>query len=75
MLGTLKWDFENDFENLGMECYSIDGFQRYEFENKVGMYIPELEAGVFSEMTLVITKCSLRTINPCNHITLVWDGA
>jgi hypothetical protein len=46
-LGTLKWVFENDFENLGMECYSIDGFQRNEFENKVGMYIPELETGVF----------------------------
>jgi hypothetical protein len=43
----LKWDFENDFENLGMECYSIDGFQKNEFENKVGMYIPELETGVF----------------------------
>jgi hypothetical protein len=26
-------------------------------------------------MTLVITKCSLRTINPCSHITPVWDGA
>jgi hypothetical protein len=45
-LGTLKWVFENDFENLGMECYSIDGFKN-EFENKVGMYILELEAGVF----------------------------
>jgi hypothetical protein len=27
------------------------------------------------QMTLVITKCSLRTIEPCNHITPVWDGA
>jgi hypothetical protein len=27
-LGTLKWVLENDFENLGMECYSIDGFQK-----------------------------------------------
>jgi hypothetical protein len=36
-LGTLKWVFENDFENLGMECYSIDGFQKEnEFENNVG---------------------------------------
>jgi hypothetical protein len=26
-------------------------------------------------MTLVITKRSLRTINPCSHITPVWDGA
>jgi hypothetical protein len=46
-LGTLKRVFENDFENLGMECYSIDGIHKNEFENKVGMYIPELEAGVF----------------------------
>jgi hypothetical protein len=48
-LKTLKWVFENDFENLGMECYSIDGFQKNEFENKVGMYISELEAGVFQK--------------------------
>jgi hypothetical protein len=27
------------------------------------------------QMTLVITKCSLKIINPCNHITLVWDEA
>jgi hypothetical protein len=46
-LGTLKWDSENDFKNLGMECYSIGGFQRNDFENKVGMYILELEMGVF----------------------------
>jgi hypothetical protein len=32
-----------------MECYSIDGFSRNEFENTVGMYIPELEAGVFQK--------------------------
>jgi hypothetical protein len=32
-----------------MECYSIDGFQKNEFENKVGMYIPELEARVFQK--------------------------
>jgi hypothetical protein len=47
-LGTLKWVFgKNDLENLGMECYSIDGFKKNEFKNKVGMFIPELEAGVF----------------------------
>jgi hypothetical protein len=27
------------------------------------------------QKTLVITKCSLRTIYLCNHITSVWDGA
>jgi hypothetical protein len=26
------------------------------------------------QMTLVITKCLLRTIYPCNRITPVWDG-
>jgi hypothetical protein len=65
-LGTLKWVFENNFENLGIECYSIDGFQKNEFENEVGMYIPEL-GQEFSKMTLVITKYTLRTINPRNH--------
>jgi hypothetical protein len=39
---------EYDFENLGMECYSIDGFKN-EFENEVGMFISELEAGVFQK--------------------------
>jgi hypothetical protein len=32
------------------------------------------EVGGF-QMTLVITKRSLRTITPCNHITPVWDEA
>jgi hypothetical protein len=32
------------------------------------------EVGGF-QMTLVITKHSLGTITPCNHITQVWDGA
>jgi hypothetical protein len=27
------------------------------------------------QMTLVITKCSLRIIYSCNHITPVWDRA
>jgi hypothetical protein len=26
-LGTPRWNFENDFKNLGMDFYSIDGFQ------------------------------------------------
>jgi hypothetical protein len=30
-LGTLKWDFENDFENLGIGNYSTDGFQKIDF--------------------------------------------
>jgi hypothetical protein len=25
-LGTLKWDFENDFENLGVVLYSTEMF-------------------------------------------------
>jgi hypothetical protein len=51
---TLGWEHSNGTlkmisKNLGMECYSIDGFQRNEFENKVGMSIPELETGVFQK--------------------------
>jgi hypothetical protein len=33
------------------------------------------EVGGFFQMTLVITKCSLRIITLYNHITLVWDEA
>jgi hypothetical protein len=43
------------------------------FENEEDGYLGVEEVGF--KMILVITKCSLRTINPCNHITLVWDGA
>jgi hypothetical protein len=28
-LGTLKWDFENDFENLGVVLYSTKMFQKW----------------------------------------------
>jgi hypothetical protein len=43
-------------------------------KNKVGMITPELEAEDFLKRTLV-TRYSLGTINPRNHITLEWDGA
>jgi hypothetical protein len=33
-LGTLKWDFENDFENLGIVLYSTEVFSgKYALEN------------------------------------------
>jgi hypothetical protein len=68
---TLGWEHSNGSlkmisKTLGWSDIPLMDFKN-EFENKVGMYIPELEAGVFSEITLVITKCSLRIINPCNH--------
>jgi hypothetical protein len=67
---------ENDYENLGMGNYSIDGFQKMSFEKQGRDENPGVEGRrFFSKMTLVITKCSLRTINPCNHITLEWDGS
>jgi hypothetical protein len=59
-LGTLKESSENAFKNL----VSKNGFEQMK-DKGVGGF----------QMTLVITKCSLRTINPCNHITPVWDGA
>jgi hypothetical protein len=37
------------------------------FAKKGGDVYPGVGGRSFSEMTLVITKCSLRTINPCNH--------
>jgi hypothetical protein len=49
---TLGWKhsneiYENGFENLGIRSYSIDGFQKWFLQNKVGMIILELEAGEF----------------------------
>jgi hypothetical protein len=31
MLGTLKWDFESDFENLGVVLYSTEMFSEMGF--------------------------------------------
>jgi hypothetical protein len=36
-LGTLKWVFgKNDLENLGMECYSIDGLKKMSLKIRWG---------------------------------------
>jgi hypothetical protein len=74
---TLGWEhskrfLENAFENLGVVSTPLKCFQ-----NGFGpmeMIMDDKGVGGF-QMTLVITKCSLRTIYPCNHITPVWDGA
>jgi hypothetical protein len=68
-----KKDFENVFEDLGVVSTALNYFKKV-----LGQM--ELENGGkrrwwFYKKTLVITKCSLRTINSCNHITPVWDGA
>jgi hypothetical protein len=42
---------------------------------QIEMTMEEKEVGGFYKKTLVITKCSLKSINPCNHIIPVWDGA
>jgi hypothetical protein len=72
-LGTLKESFENAFENLGVESTPLKSFQKW-FLGQMEVIKEDKGVGGF-QMTLVITKCSLRTINPCNHITPVWDGA
>jgi hypothetical protein len=75
---TLGWEhskknFENVFENLGVVSTPLNCFLKWFWTNKFGHEGKGVV--VLKEKTLVITKCSLRTINPCNHITLVWDGA
>jgi hypothetical protein len=66
--GSLK----NDFENLGMECYSIDGFQN-EFENMVGMFIPEIEGmKKFYKKALVVLSSRLEQLT--HATTLPWYG-
>jgi hypothetical protein len=49
-LGTLKWEFENDFKNLGWFSIPLMDFQNEISNFKEGMIIPELEAGEFYKL-------------------------
>jgi hypothetical protein len=69
-LGILNESLQNVSENLGVVPTPIEVILK-----KNGFYQTGGQGDGGFHMTLVITRCSLRTINPCNHITLVWDGA
>jgi hypothetical protein len=45
------------------------------FENKVGMYFPELEAGVFQKWHWWSLSVRSEQLTRATTITLVWDGA
>jgi hypothetical protein len=75
---TLGWEhskkkIENVFENLRVVSTPLKCFQKW-FLDKWSSSWRKKELVVLLK-TLVITKCLLRTINPCNHITPLWDGA
>jgi hypothetical protein len=61
-------------KTLEWSAIPLMDFKKMSFKIRWDVY-PGVGGRSFLEMTLVITKCSLRTINLCNHITLVWDGA
>jgi hypothetical protein len=71
-MGTLKESFKTAFENLGVVSTPLRFFQKWLWTNKVGHGVKR-SCG-FKKNTLVIMY-SPGAINPCNHITLVWDGA
>jgi hypothetical protein len=64
-IGTLK----NDFENLGIVFYSTE-----KFSGKICSGKWRKGGGGFMKKGIVY-KCSPDQFIPCNHITLVWDGA
>jgi hypothetical protein len=72
-MGTLKEKFLKCLRKPWSSIYSTEMFSNVVF-GQMEMIMEDKGVGGF-QMTLVITKCSLRTINQCNHITSVWDGA
>jgi hypothetical protein len=69
-LGTLKVGLQNVFRKPWGSTYPTEVISKNRFYIK----LEDKEMMIF-QMTLVITRRSLRTIIPCNHITPVWDGA
>jgi hypothetical protein len=72
-MGTLKRILGKCFRKPWGSIYSTEMFSKMVFE-QMEVTMEDKGVGGF-QMTLVITKCSLRIIKPCNHITPIWDGA
>jgi hypothetical protein len=68
-MGTLKENFRKPWSSI----YSTEKFSKM-FYGQIGLDMEEKRSGGFKEKTLVIMY-SPGAIKPCNHITLVWDGA
>jgi hypothetical protein len=74
---TLGWEhskkkFKNVFEYLGVVYTPLKSFQKCFLDKRSWLW--RKKSGGFKERTLVIIY-SPGGINPCNHITPVWDGA
>jgi hypothetical protein len=75
---TLGWEnsrksFENGFENLGIVSTPLKCFLNDFGTN--GNWDMEGKELVVLEKGIGVSLLSLEAINPCNHITPVWDGA
>jgi hypothetical protein len=72
-MGALKENFENAFENLGVVSTPLTCFQKWIWTNKVGLGVKRSCGFKRKDIgDYVLTRGNLI---PCNHITLVWDGA
>jgi hypothetical protein len=72
-MGTLKKSFENVFKNLGVVLTPLKCFQKWFWTKGVGH--GGKRCGGFSKEKTLVIMYSPGAINPCNHITPVWDGA
>jgi hypothetical protein len=72
-MGKLKGNFENVFKNPGVVFTPLKCFHKW-FLGKEELEWRKKEL-VVVQMTLVITRVYPGSINPCSHITPVWDGA
>jgi hypothetical protein len=68
-LGTLNESLRKYFRKPWGSNYPTEVISKMVF-----VKMEDKEMVVFN-MALVITRRSLRTINPCNHTTLGWGGA
>jgi hypothetical protein len=72
-MGILKDKFRKCFQKPWSGIYSTEIFSKMVLDKWSWTWRKKELVGF--QKALVITKCSLRTINPCNHITPVLDGA
>jgi hypothetical protein len=73
-VGTLKEKFRKSFQKPWSTIYSTEMFTKMVFLDNWSWAWRKEEWWFSKERTLVIMY-SPGAINPCNRITLVWDGA
>jgi hypothetical protein len=75
---TLGWEhskksFENVFENLGVVLTPLKCFKKWFWTKRSWAW--RKNVWWFSKEKMLVIMYSPGAINPCNHITPVWDGA